>query len=67
MRFMIIVKATPQSESGAMPDEPLRAAIANDREQRAPAGGLLNANGQQPSSKGWCMHHRLSAQGAAAR
>jgi hypothetical protein len=53
MRFMIIVKATRESEAGVMPDEDLFAAMAAYREELARAGVLLDASGLQPSSKGW--------------
>src|SRR5262249_42613520 len=52
MRFMIIVKATKDSEVGVMPSEKLIAAMADYHEQLAKAGVLLDANGLQPSSKG---------------
>jgi hypothetical protein len=58
MRFMIIVKATPQSEQGVMPEETLFAAMADYHEQLAKAGVLLDASGLQPSSKGWRIRYR---------
>lgn len=53
MRFMMIVKATKDSEAGVMPEEKLMAAMADYHEQLAQAGVLLDASGLQPSSKGW--------------
>ena len=53
MRFMIIVKATPESEQGVMPGEALIASMADYHEQLAKAGVLLDASGLQPSSAGW--------------
>ena len=53
MRFMIMVKATADSEAGAMPEEPLIAAMASYHEELAKAGVLLDATGLQPTSKGW--------------
>jgi hypothetical protein len=53
MRFMIIVKATRDSEAGAMPGEKLIADMATYHEQLQKAGVLLDASGLQPSSKGW--------------
>ena len=53
MRFMILVKATKDSEAGAMPPEELFAAMADYHEQLVKAGVLLDASGLQPSSKGW--------------
>ena len=53
MRFMIIVKATKESEAGVMPEESLIAEMAKYHEQLAKAGVLLDGTGLQPSSKGW--------------
>ena len=53
MRFMIIVKATKDSEAGVMPQEGLIAAMAKYHEELVKAGALLDASGLQPSSKGW--------------
>jgi hypothetical protein len=53
MRFMIIVKATKESEAGVMPEEKLIAAMATFHEGLAKSGALLDASGLQPSSKGW--------------
>ncbi|MGH7148005.1 MAG: YciI family protein [Nitrospiraceae bacterium] len=53
MRFMIIVKATKDSEAGVMPEEKLIAAMAKYHEELQKAGALLDASGLQPSSKGW--------------
>jgi hypothetical protein len=59
MRFMIIVKATPDSEAGRFPPrpEPLFAAMASYHEELAKAGALLDASGLQPSSKGWRVQY----------
>ena len=53
MRFMIIVKASQDSEAGAMPEESLFAEMATYHEELAKAGALLDASGLQPSAKGW--------------
>lgn len=53
MRFMIIVKATKDSEAGVMPKETLFAEMADYHEKLARAGMLLDASGLQPSAKGW--------------
>ena len=53
MRFMILVKATKDSEAGVMPDESLMATMADYHEQLAQAGVLLDASGLQPSARGW--------------
>jgi len=57
MRFMIIVKATPDSEAGVMPEEKLLTAMADYHEQLAKAGVLLDGNGLHPSSKGWRIRY----------
>lgn len=57
MRYMIIVKASEQSEAGAMPDEKLIAAMADYHEQLAKAGVLLDGSGLQASSKGWRINY----------
>ncbi len=53
MRFMIIVKATKDSEAGVMPEEKLIAEMAAYHEELAKAGALLDASGLQPTSRGW--------------
>ncbi len=57
MRFMIIVKATSDSEAGVMPEEKLIAAMATYHEELVKAGVLLDASGLQPSSKGWRIRY----------
>ncbi len=52
MRFMVMVKATKDSEAGKMPSEELLAAMAKFNEEMVKAGVLLDANGLQASSKG---------------
>jgi hypothetical protein len=58
MRFMILVRATPDTEAGVMPEDTLMAAMADYHEELAQAGVLLDANGLQPSSKGWRIAYR---------
>ena len=53
MRFMIIVKATKDSEAGVMPEEKLLADMATYHEELQKAGVLLDGSGLQPSKKGW--------------
>jgi len=53
MRFMIIVKATKDSEAGVMPPENLLAEMAKYHEELQKAGVLLDGSGLQPSKKGW--------------
>ncbi len=57
MRFMIIVKATKDSEAGVIPDEKLLAEMAAFHEQLAKAGVLVDASGLQASSKGWRIRY----------
>ena len=57
MRFMIIVKASKDSEAGVMPEENLMAAMASYHEELTKAGALLDASGLHPSSKGWRIRY----------
>jgi hypothetical protein len=57
MRFMILVKATKDSEAGVMPDEGLMATMADYHQQLAQAGVLLDASGLQASAKGWRIRY----------
>ena len=52
MRFMMIVKATTESEAGVMPKEELLAAMGRYNEELAGAGALLAGEGLHPSSRG---------------
>lgn len=52
MRYMIIVKATKDSEAGVMPEEKMLATMAAYHEELAKAGVLVDASGLQASSKG---------------
>jgi len=52
MRCMIIVKATKDSETGAMPNEKLLTEMGTFNEELAKAGALLAGDGLHPSSKG---------------
>lgn len=52
MRFMIIVKASPDSEAGVMPSKELMTAMGNYNEELTKAGILIDCDGLQPSSKG---------------
>jgi hypothetical protein len=53
MRFMIIVKATADSEAGVMPEETLFQEMAAYHEELAKAGMLLDGSGLKPSAQGW--------------
>lgn len=52
MRFMMIVKASKDSEAGVMPGEELLAAMGKYNEELMKAGVLLDGAGLQASSKG---------------
>ncbi len=52
MRFMMIVKASKNSEAGVMPTEKLLSAMMRYNEELSKAGVLLDLSGLQPSSKG---------------
>lgn len=52
MRFLVMVKATPESEAGVMPSTELLEAMGKYNEELVKAGVLLAAEGLQPSSKG---------------
>src|ERR1700746_2112969 len=52
MRFMMIVKASKDSEAGKMPSEELLSAMGKYNEELMKAGVLLDLSGLQPSSKG---------------
>jgi hypothetical protein len=57
MRYMIIVKASADSEAGVVPAESLRAAMASYHEELARAGVLLDATGLKASSHGWRVRY----------
>jgi hypothetical protein len=52
MRFIVMVKASKDSEAGKMPSEELLGAMAKFNEELVKAGIMLDGNGLQPSSKG---------------
>jgi hypothetical protein len=52
MRFMVLVKATQDSEAGVMPSEEILTEMGKFNEELAKAGVLLAGEGLQPSSKG---------------
>jgi hypothetical protein len=57
MRFMVIVKATPTSEAGTLPEESMLQAMTEYHEDLARAGVLLDASGLHPSAKGWRIRY----------
>jgi hypothetical protein len=52
MRFMILVKASPDSEAGKMPSQDMLTAMGTFNEELANAGMLLAGEGLHPSSRG---------------
>ncbi|TMJ03723.1 MAG: YciI family protein [Alphaproteobacteria bacterium] len=52
MRFMVIVKATRDSEAGKMPSEEMLAAMAKFNEELVKAGVMLDGAGLKPTSQG---------------
>ncbi|MEO8193491.1 MAG: YciI family protein [Gemmatimonadales bacterium] len=52
MRFMVMVKATKDSEAGVMPTEQLLADMGKYNEELVKAGIMLAGEGLQPSSRG---------------
>ncbi|HEY7575315.1 MAG TPA: YciI family protein, partial [Thermoanaerobaculia bacterium] len=52
MRFMVIVKASKDSEAGVLPDRKLLAEMGKFNEELVKAGVMLAGEGLQPSSKG---------------
>lgn len=52
MRFMVMVKATQDSENAVLPSEELLTAMGKYNEELAKAGIMLAGEGLQPSSKG---------------
>jgi hypothetical protein len=52
MRFLVMVKATKDSEAGVMPSEKLLADMGKFNEELVKAGVMLAAEGLQQSSKG---------------
>jgi len=52
MRFMVMVRANKQSETGLLPDEKLLADMGKFNEELVKAGVMLAGEGLQPSSKG---------------
>ena len=52
MRFMVIVKASKDSEAGKMPSEEMLAKMAKFNEELVQAGIMLDAAGLKPTSQG---------------
>ena len=52
MRFMILVKASAESEAGVLPDEKILTEMGKFNEELVKAGVMLAGEGLHPSSKG---------------
>src|SRR3954447_17399831 len=52
MRFMVMIKATNDSEAGVMPNKQLLAAMGNFNDELIKAGVMVAGEGLHPSSKG---------------
>src|SRR5262249_15242484 len=62
MRFMVMVKATKESEAGVMPSKQLIDAMGKFNEEMVKAGVMLAGEGLQPSSKGARIRFTKSGQ-----
>src|SRR6476660_7159958 len=63
MRFMVIVKASPDTEAGVMPSTEMLTAMGKFNEQMVKAGVMLAGEGLHPTSKG----SRIKYSGTAPR
>ena len=61
MRFMVIVKASNESEAGVMPSTELLAAMGRFNEELAKAGVMVSGDGLHPSSKGTRLRYTKGA------
>jgi hypothetical protein len=52
MRFIVMVKASPESEAGVLPSQELLTEMGKFNEELVKAGVMLEGEGLQPSSKG---------------
>ena len=52
MRFMVLVKASEESEAGAMPSEEILAEMGKFNEEMVKAGVMLAGEGLHPTSRG---------------
>lgn len=56
MKVIVLVKATPESEAGALPSEQAIASMGRFQEELIQAGVMLGGEGLQPSRKGKRLH-----------
>jgi hypothetical protein len=70
MRFMVLVKATPESEAGVLPSTEMLAAMGKFNEEMVQAGVLLAAEGLHASTRGariqYAGHQRTVVDGPFA-
>lgn len=57
MRFIFIIKATPESEAGPMPSPEVARQMATFHEALSQAGALLDAARLKPSAQGWRIRY----------
>ena len=57
MKYMILVKATKDSEAGSMPSESLMAEMVGFHEEMAKAGILVDGSGLKASKHGWRIQY----------
>jgi hypothetical protein len=62
MRYMILVKASKDSEKGVMPTEAQLKEMIGFHEEMAKAGVLVDGSGLQASSKGWRIKYGKDGQ-----
>ena len=62
MRFMVIVKASEESENGAMPSEQELAEMGAYNEELVKAGVMLAGEGLHPSSRGFRVRYDADRQ-----
>jgi hypothetical protein len=56
MRFMVLVKASKDSEAGVMPTEEMFAEMGKYNEELVKAGVMISGDGLHPSSRGARVH-----------
>lgn len=57
MRFVILIKATRDSEAAVLSREPFLTEMARYHEHLVKAGALLDASGLHPTAKGWRIRY----------
>lgn len=57
MKFIILIKATPDSEAGVMPGEGMIEKMSAFHQELAKAGVLVDATGLRPTTAGWRIRH----------